>query len=646
MNDPIDALIARARAALQASRHAIAEAEARRALALDPHHPDALIVLAWSLCLQNQHAAAIEAARAAVAEAPESAATWTALAVAFGSAGRPVEAEDASRRGLGIDPGNATLWRELAFACSNNGKVDETFAALDRALALSPRDHALLGDAARLRHRHGDLDGAMRDTRAALELAPNDPGTLARYATLLVPERRFDEALAAAAASVRAAPAGVAGHSALGWVLLARGAPGDLDAARASFQEALRIAPANESAMIGMDSLRGTIRAAAERPPLPADEPAAPPCAHPAVTCLNAYEYVRKYECPDCAGVMMCACDRELGERFLPHQLREGTRLESQARVKVTLGFVDGVCATCRGLPEPAAPKRYGSKIARYYWREIETTIMRRSADGPGASREGRDALKAEVEREFAAADARSPKYEIPGDSKRDPLEAAGVAVRTLPVGTATAKADVERAVRGALEGAGAEVVWSAKPVQTLYAVLMAKVIRDADDEQVRMGYFGSRVASEDGSRPMMASEHPPDHGHTGYFPRRRDAIERQLASLDAEWPTVLDRFDEQVAFARPVVTYLWAADWYDEARAMIPLLPRGEVPRLLRWLVQHYWERRNGWPTFLVRDEKGARWVGVLGAKGKLTEEGRLWVDQRAEVTSLPYELVRGRAG
>lgn len=107
-------------------------------------------------------------------------------------------------------------------------------------------------------------------------------------------------------------------------------------------------------------------------------------CPHADVTVVNPYELIRKYECAACRAVMMCACDEAYGRRDLPHQLAMGKRLDTQERVAVTHGFVAGICNTCRGIPEPAAPKAaiHGrtSKILRYYWREIAKETAERFA--------------------------------------------------------------------------------------------------------------------------------------------------------------------------------------------------------------------------------------------------------------------------
>ena len=67
----------------------------------------------------------------------------------------------------------------------------------------------------------------------------------------------------------------------------------------------------------------------------------------------------------------MCACEEEFARRFLPHQLGEGTELETRRSVPVTIGFQKNVCKTCRGLPAEAHPMAeiYGrtSKVERYY---------------------------------------------------------------------------------------------------------------------------------------------------------------------------------------------------------------------------------------------------------------------------------------
>ena len=97
-------------------------------------------------------------------------------------------------------------------------------------------------------------------------------------------------------------------------------------------------------------------------------------CLHDEVECLNHYELIRKYRCRQCGLVMMCSCERTIGETFLPHQLR----VVGAATIRplaVDGGFQDRVCRECRGLPPEAHPtaeiRGEASKLRRYYWREI-----------------------------------------------------------------------------------------------------------------------------------------------------------------------------------------------------------------------------------------------------------------------------------
>jgi hypothetical protein len=133
-------------------------------------------------------------------------------------------------------------------------------------------------------------------------------------------------------------------------------------------------------------------------------------CPHARTTCLNQHELIRKYRCDDCSDVMMCACDRSFGERFLSHQLGEGSELETRKRVPVTLGFQPAVCNACRGLPLVAAPAAEGfgrtSKIRRYYWRELFFAEHERKADWDDANPNATDEARIEAHREIDAGAA------------------------------------------------------------------------------------------------------------------------------------------------------------------------------------------------------------------------------------------------
>ena len=161
-------------------------------------------------------------------------------------------------------------------------------------------------------------------------------------------------------------------------------------------------------------------------------------CTHSSLSCINAYETIRKYRCASCGEVMMCACEEKFGRRFLPHQLSNGTELDTKMKVPVTLGFRKNVCSSCRGLPEEASPKApmhgRSSKILRYYWREINMETIRRFGDWVveqgehdwlAARRKYKDAYKSveqQVVAEIKEFHLRSPKYVYDEESQSEVL--------------------------------------------------------------------------------------------------------------------------------------------------------------------------------------------------------------------------------
>ena len=107
-------------------------------------------------------------------------------------------------------------------------------------------------------------------------------------------------------------------------------------------------------------------------------------CRHENVYCLNHYDTFRKYLCFDCGKVWMCECEKELALQFLPQQVRYGTEYGTHLRYPVS-GFIQNICAACRGQKEEAHPRaaiyRQKGKIERYYWREIYKTYLEKVRD-------------------------------------------------------------------------------------------------------------------------------------------------------------------------------------------------------------------------------------------------------------------------
>jgi hypothetical protein len=397
-------------------------------------------------------------------------------------------------------------------------------------------------------------------------------------------------------------------------------------------------------------------------------------CTHMDVSCINPYELIRKFLCTSCGEVMMCACEEEFGRRFVPHQLQYGTDLETQRRVPVTLGFQDGVCNSCRGLPEEAHPKSamYGrsSKIVRYYWREIAFETTRRFAEWAGtegytdrlsAMFEHRDAYKAierEVIDEIKLLHESSPKYEYHEESQHDVVTKHKVQVVALDAtyrrtrerrvelmdGDATCTAEVF--VARHFEGLGHEVLFTeSRPFHALFGIFMWPLVQDPDDPEVRVVYFGDRNDFDQGVVCRQVScRLPADFGSPGYAKRRVPAIEDHFRLIPENKEELLWVFDYWVQPSARLRQYLWAHRPEDvvKARQVTSVLPAEATRGVLRYLVTAYWRRYCGWPDLLVHGEAGFFFAEVKSSKDKLSEDQKNWIRGNSAELRLPFKMVK----
>lgn len=400
-------------------------------------------------------------------------------------------------------------------------------------------------------------------------------------------------------------------------------------------------------------------------------------CQHQEVTCLNEYELIWKYRCGRCGEVMMCACDKEFGCRFLPHQLDSGTELVTQQRVPVTIGFQPSICRECRGLPIEPHPVTAGygrtSKIKRYYWRELfrrETELLAEWAESNGIDENPLFATGPELERarddaarkslhEIKQLHAKNPKYRFDKDeSQADVI--ANCDVRVVPLKGVYVLDDN---IRGAQILCGNEVVSPEEfasrhfreqgyetlfvesvPFHALFGVFMWLLVQDPEDERLRIALIGDRTAFEEGRSGREILFHKPDDfGSPGYGQRRKMAIERYfreiLAPGDLDW-----LFDYWLEPSEKLRQYLWAHREKDiaTARTLLRVLPKSTLLIILRYLVDSYWEHYLGWPDLLVFRTEEFFFAEVKSSNDGLSEEQKRWIRDNLELLKLPFELVK----
>jgi len=401
-------------------------------------------------------------------------------------------------------------------------------------------------------------------------------------------------------------------------------------------------------------------------------------CSHSSVECLNHYELIRKYRCDDCGGVMMCECDRAIGERFLPHQLAQGCVLETQERVRVTLGFVENVCRECRGLKPEPHPKAelpgQTSKIRRYYWREIAFRTYEYFA--ARAEDEGFDPravyapdaldLRKQVEREVIDEIKRmhraSPKYDFREPSQQQIIDKYGVQVERLDATFVPKSSDRgagildDRIVVSAEEFAARhfrKLGWSvtlceSRPFHVLFGVFMRPLIQDPEDPLCELRGFATKIDYP--ARSLAAGQsiwqlQPRDFGTPGYAERRGRVIDDHLSTIERpSKKQFLGLFEEWLDDSELLRDYLWAHDSEDVSRARIVLevLPPDVVLRILRYLVGHYWGRFTGWPDLLAYRAGEFLFAEVKASKDKLSGEQKRWIADNALELDLPFRLVK----
>lgn len=379
------------------------------------------------------------------------------------------------------------------------------------------------------------------------------------------------------------------------------------------------------------------------------------PCGHARLVCLNQYDLVRKYWCEQCHAVMMCECDREVGEKYLSHQLRVGRDYKTRIEVRVSHGFQPKVCSECRGQPVDNFPMAaiYGrtSKIARYYWREIHFEELRRTDEIPGTlnpalTPERRKAIHREILAEFTARHEKNPKFQFLERSAADVLAATKTEV--ISVGAAhvpqqpkgvrieSAKGLVtpEEFATAYFGERGYEcLATESRPFHALFGIYMFLLIQDPCDPRNRIVGFGSRTAFDQKVKaPPIHTMLPEDFGAPGYFERRKEAIDGHLATIDdSKW-----LFDYWAECSEDFRQYLWAHDQADvaTARELVRILGLENLRKVLLYLVRDYWRHFCGWPDLLVYRSGELFFVEVKSSKDRLSEDQKRWItDNKAQL-------------
>ena len=376
-----------------------------------------------------------------------------------------------------------------------------------------------------------------------------------------------------------------------------------------------------------------------------------------------------------CGAVMMCDCDKLIGERFLPHQLDQGTELETRRRIPVTAGFQLAICRECRGLlpeahPVASIPGRT-TKIRRYYWRELafrelelfdELAKAHGVLPGEDSGPEGAAAQRQAAEqalREIKQLHETAPKYTFREDSQAEIIQTYKVEVVNLK-GEYVKAAEGEKA--RILDGGepvaceeftcrhysrqGYKAIFvESVPFHVLFGVYMWMVIQDLSDPLVQIVGFGERASFNAGSSRRLIWTHlPNDFGTPGYGIRRASAIREHLSTDMQDRDHLEWLFDYWLPCSGDLRQYLWAHRDEDiaTARQLIKIFPPEVICTILGYLVGSYWHRYCGWPDLVVFRGNEFFSAEVKSSGDKLSEDQKNWIRDNYEVLKLPFKLVK----
>lgn len=349
----------------------------------------------------------------------------------------------------------------------------------------------------------------------------------------------------------------------------------------------------------------------------------------------------------------MCECEKELGLRFLPHQLTYGTEYGTQKRYRVT-AFAQNICLTCRGENEAAHPLAYGSKVERYYWREISKTYFTMVLDWlteksvqtkdivEFESRFPKEAkrMKKEAKKIWSKRHKETPKYIID-----EPTEANFLMEIKVPEQHLTAKyveiKEKRKKIRKWINEAGTpcsveEYVadWyktkdfsvrrcESRLISILVGTFCVPVILDHNNSirNALMSGFGS---------------------HEFYKSKLKEFEELVIDMKQAKDLQIL--FEDLLNSSKGLRSYLGVNDneSIELGRIAIRTMPKTVILQCIKWGFQYFWDHRPGWPDLFVFNDNSYLFVEVKSQHDKLSLSQMKWFRWAVQEVNIPCEIVR----
>jgi hypothetical protein len=414
-------------------------------------------------------------------------------------------------------------------------------------------------------------------------------------------------------------------------------------------------------------------------------------CPHARRTVFNGWELLRKYECEDCGAIATCLCDKAIAQYVVPHQAMAARDPESNQHVAVTDPLAENLCHACRGERPPAFPRiahrGAATVIHRFNWwemhREVQQSFLAWCQEQGLAllGENGRpligylakehpaeyDAYQRSVLEKYRAIHAADPLYDTARESDVDLLARHHVPVEEVrawyvtptqgrvlvaPEGSTEPNdaVGVEEYVARRLRGTGREVLFcESKPFHTLFATLMWPWVSDIIDPLLEPHGFGGRDGIGADERGLIWIMMSGDFGKPHHAIRRRDALDRHLATIPDDPDDLREMFDICLEGSRGLRQYLWVYtdDDAKQARDLLAVIPPNDLKTILRYLAGDYWHRYLGWPDLLTwrnspQGPGDLLFVEVKSSSDKLAEDQRSWIEGNTVHLKFSFRVVK----
>lgn len=240
---------ARANAAIDIGRFALAEESAKKAIAAVPSDAEARLILGRALLSQERHSDAVKAVDEAVRLNPNDAYSHYLLGFILQANARSLDALAPLRESVRLNSSARRYKMRLAIALFDCKQLQESRDVLNQVASLASEDALFVDECSRLYSVLTMHDEAVLYAQRAVALTPNEPLALWRLSWVLANAKRDREALRWAYRVLQLAPNYSAAWEELGFCYRRIG---DVDKTLICYYEALRLRPKLVSAAISL----------------------------------------------------------------------------------------------------------------------------------------------------------------------------------------------------------------------------------------------------------------------------------------------------------------------------------------------------------------------------------------------------------